>query len=290
MNPTARRIRAGLAVTGRRKDGAEIPVEVSLSPVETEEGLQAVAFITDVSARVIAERAARQADRLAALGSMGASIAHEINNPVGIMVSRIELMLADAASQGLPQAVVDDLEVLRRNAERVARIAHGLLSFSRESPAAREAVDLNRVVTETLLLAEPQIGKQGVRIVTQLRPGLPAILGHAAALEQVLLNLLTNASDAMDGRGEIRIESGLAPWPPGSVRLRVTDTGPGIPPDALPRIFDPFYTTKPSGTGLGLSISYGIVREHRGTIDVESQPGRGTAFTLTFPRFEAEIA
>jgi two-component system NtrC family sensor kinase len=112
---------------------------------------------------------------------------------------------------------------------------------------------------------------------------LPAVLGDANALQQVLLNLLTNAREALTDGGEIRIETGRDPARPGWLRLIVADTGPGIPPAHLPHLFEPFYTTKPSGTGLGLAVSYGIVQDHLGTIDVHSVPGHGATFTLSFP-------
>ena len=144
-------------------------------------------------------------------------------------------------------------------------------------------MDLNHLVEETLLLVEKESSKIGITIRRALTPDLPAILGDANALEQVVLNLLTNARDALGTDGVITLETDLVPGRPGMVRLIVRDTGPGIPPELLPRIFEPFFTTKPEGTGLGLSISYGIVREHKGTIDVESLPGQGTTFILTFP-------
>ena len=192
-------------------------------------------------------------------------------------------MLQEAEELGLPPQVRQDLEVLHRHSQRVARIARGLLSFARQSPGDRGLLDLNGVVEDTLLLLEKQVSKEGILVRRSLAPDLPPMQGDPNALQQVVLNLLTNARDAMADGGEIRIETGTVAGRPGWLRLVVADNGPGIPLDRLPKIFDPFYTTKAQGTGLGLSVSYGIVREHQGTIDVQSQPGKGTTFTLTFP-------
>jgi two-component system NtrC family sensor kinase len=151
-------------------------------------------------------------------------------------------------------------------------------------------VDLNHLVEETLLLVERPIAKQGVTVTRRLAPDLPALWGDGNTLQQVVLNLLTNARDAVGTTGEITVETSRAAGGSGAVCLVVRDTGPGIPPEALPRIFDPFFTTKADGTGLGLSISYGIVRDHHGTLDVESREGEGTTFTLTFPVSDARAA
>ncbi|HEV8641953.1 MAG TPA: ATP-binding protein [Methylomirabilota bacterium] len=248
----------------------------------------AVLLIDDITERVGLERAARQAEKLAALGTLAAGLAHELNNPIGIISSRIELMLLETDPRSLPAGMRDDLQVLHRHAQRVARIVQGLLSFARQSGGAQGPVDLNHVADETLLLIEKQIVKDGITLTRRLTPGLPPIHGDATALQQVLMNLVLNARDAMSDGGEIAVETDAQR--PGYVRLIVRDTGPGIPPEILPKIFDPFFTTKAHGTGLGLSISYGIVRDHQGTLDVESQPGKGTTFVLAFPVSAAATA
>lgn len=247
----------------------------------------AVLLIEDITERVALERSARQAEKLAALGTLSAGLVHELNNPIGVISSRIELMLQEAEERRLPPQVRDDLQVLHRHAQRVARIARGLLSFARQSPGDRRLLDLNQIVEDTLLLMEKQVSKEGIMVRRSLAPDLPPMEGDPNALQQVVLNLLTNARDAMDDGGEIRIETGTVDGRPGWLRLVVSDNGPGIPLEHLPKIFDPFYTTKADGTGLGLSISYGIVREHQGTIDVQSQPGKGTTFVLAFPALTA---
>jgi two-component system NtrC family sensor kinase len=177
--------------------------------------------------------------------------------------------------------------VIHRNVLRVAGVAQALRSFARQSSGERRPVDLNTVVTETLLLVGKPMSTDNVRITTVLDVALPPLIGDANALQQVLLNLLTNAREAMTAGGEIRIQTGPDPERPGQLRLVVADTGPGIPAADLPHLFEPFYTTKPSGTGLGLAVSYGIVQDHQGAIDVRSAPGQGATFTLTFPILEA---
>jgi signal transduction histidine kinase len=192
-------------------------------------------------------------------------------------------MLLDAEHQQLPPQVLEDLQVLHRASQRVARIAAGLRSFARQSAAEPAPTDLTTIVDEALLLMQKPLATENIRVVTHLDRALPPLLGDANALHQVLMNLLTNAREAMAGRdGEIRIETARADRPDW-IRLRVADTGPGIPAGDITKIFDPFFTTKRTGTGLGLSVTYGIIREHGGTVDVTSSPGTGTVFTVEFP-------
>jgi PAS domain S-box-containing protein len=234
--------------------------------------------------RAVLEQLARRSEKLAALGTLAAGLAHELNNPIGIISSRIELMLLDAEdSPALPAHVRDDLEVLHRQSQRVIGICRGLLSFARQSSGERVPVDLNQVVEEVLLLAGRQITAAGITVRTRLEPALPALLGDAGTLQQVALNLITNAWDALEPGGEIRVETRRSSSASMAVELVVEDNGRGIRQADLDRVFDPFFSTKPNGTGLGLSITHGIVRDHGGTIDVASQVGKGTRFVVGFP-------
>jgi two-component system NtrC family sensor kinase len=186
------------------------------------------------------------------------------------------------ASDTLSPETRKDFEVILHHARRVANITQGLLSFARQSTGRRGPVALNRVVEEVVQLVQKDMSRSHVTVSTTLGQDLPMIIADANAIEQVLLNLLTNARSAMPNGGSIMIET--ASIEDGkSIRLAVRDTGSGISPAVLPKIFDPFFTTRSEGTGLGLSISHGIMEDHRGSIEVSSELGKGTVFTLTFP-------
>ena len=281
-----------------------VTMDLKGSPLRnaTGEVIGAVFALEDVTERIQLERIARQSEKMAAVGTLAAGIAHEINNPIGIISSRVELMLMEARERGLSAEVMKDLQVLEKHAGRVARITQGLLSFSRQAPWKLTAVDVNQVLEEALLLVEKQLVKEGIVLKKDLAPDLPKIQGSPNHLEQVVVNLLTNAREAMPNGGTLKVSTALhrktlsddrtskeqiGRWPslveqPG-VEIRIGDTGPGIPPEIISRIFDPFFTTKEQGSGLGLSITYGIVREHGGTISVDSQPGEGSTFIIQLP-------
>jgi signal transduction histidine kinase len=266
-----------------KKDGQRIQVSLTISPIRDAGGrvVGASTIARDVTERATLERAARRAETLAALGTVSAGIAHEINNPIGILSSRLELMLEGRRS--VPPELREDLQMLRRNVERLGRITRSLLSAARQSPMEKRPVDLNTAVEESLMLVGKQMTKDRIQVVTTLDPNLPKVRGEPHTLQQVLMNLLVNARDAMPDGGIVRIETSRVTGREGGVRLVVADTGPGIPADVLPRITEPFYTTKTDGTGLGLPLSYNIIREHGGRIEVDSAAGRGTTFIITLP-------
>jgi two-component system NtrC family sensor kinase len=290
--------RVGLRAAGAfpiRSQGVIVAVAVFFSRQFRPPDAELIDLITDVATRIglfieyrrIQEQVERQREalyqqeKLAALGTLAAGLAHEINNPIGVIGTRIELMLGE--DPGPPAGLREDLEVVQRHIRRVGQIASGLLSFARRPTGERAPLDLRQVVKETLLLVEAQMRRAGIEIRTSFEGAAAPILGDANALQQVMLNLLTNAREAIGGPGTVTIDTRPAPRQPGWIQLVIGDSGPGIPRDVLPRIFDPFFTTKAQGTGLGLPLSYGIVQDHGGTIRADSQPGRGATFTLSFP-------
>jgi PAS domain S-box-containing protein len=281
-----------------------VTMDLKGSPLRTPAGevIGAVFALEDATERIELERIARQSEKMAAVGTLAAGIAHEINNPIGIITSRVELMLMEARERSLKREVVKDLRVLEKHAGRVAKITQGLLSFSRQAPWKLTSVDVNQVVEEALLLVEKQLAKEGITLKKDLSRDLPKIQGSANHLEQVIVNLLTNAREAMPRGGALRLSTALEgtslrddhtgegqiggrslDFEQHAVEIQISDTGLGIPSEILPRIFDPFFTTKEQGSGLGLSITYGIVREHGGTINVDSRPGEGSTFIIQLP-------
>jgi len=223
-----------------------------------------------------------QAEKLAAMGQMLAGVAHELNNPLTAILGVTELV---REREGLDEAMKRQLDLTHRQARRAARIVQNLLEFSRPASPQKKAVDINSIIERTLQLHEHSLRRNQVAVDFTQRPDLPAVVGDANQLIQVLLNLITNAEQAIreirdSGRIQIRLGSAA-----GNVVVTVQDDGIGISPEAMPKLFDPFYTTKRpgGGTGLGLSICLSIVREHGGTIQAESLPGGGSAFRVYLP-------
>ncbi|MFQ5840161.1 MAG: nitrogen regulation protein NR(II) [Candidatus Methylomirabilales bacterium] len=240
----------------------------------------AVLVVEDTTESVRMRQAVQQAEKLATIGTLSAGIAHEINNPIGVISSRIELMLLETEGARLPGRVREDLRVIAKHADRVAKITRGLLSFARQQPWQVGWVDVNKLVDECLLLMEKQLIKEKIKVEKRLAAGLRPISGSANHLEQVVVNLLSNAREAMPEGGTLTVKTASEN---GGVVICVGDSGPGIPAEYLSKVFDPFFTTKVTGTGLGLSISFGVVEQHGGHLTVETEEGRGTTFTVWLP-------
>jgi two-component system NtrC family sensor kinase len=234
-------------------------------------------------------------EKLSALGLLVGGVAHDLNNPLGGIAACTQLLLEDEDDADRAST----LERILSEVQRCNRIVGDLLGFARRRPVERDAVRVDEVLKTTLNLRGQSLQRMGVRVHVEVDPGLPPVLGGEHQLQQVFLNILINAEHALRVQGNtIRIRAALAP--PSSMRdadldwvvIRFFNDGPPIPPEALPRIFDPLFTTKgeEEGTGLGLAICQRIVREHGGDIEVETGPD-GTTFTVLLPaaRAEAEV-
>jgi PAS domain S-box-containing protein len=281
--PRTRAMGIGMVLKARRKDGADFPVEVSLTYARgTPRGDLVVAALTDITQRLALETEVRRAETVSSLGMLAAGIAHDLNNPLQVIRSRTEL-LRDGLGTTPASEMREDLDAIFRQAQRAGRIVEEFLELSRHREKALAPVDLNDLVDRALLLIGEQIRKGGITIEVRLDRTLPDIVGDGTALERVLINLLTNARDAMPDGGVLLVGSGLMNDRPGWLHLTVADNGRGIPAEQIGKIFDLLYTTKTGGTGLGLWLSKRIVAEHSGSIDVQSEPGRGTRFTVKLP-------
>lgn len=266
-------------------------VNVTTVPLQPGEGGPengTVILLEDVSARVQLEEQVQISEKMASIGLLAAGVAHEVNTPL-TGISSFTQMLLEGADPNDPRTRV--LEKIERQTFRAAKIVNGLLNLSRPGAATAERapVDLNVVINDVLSLLEHQFRVGHVQVRRDLASPGPVVLGIEHKLQQVFLNLFLNARDAMPKGGWLSIATRLAD---GRAVAEIADTGGGIPSDQLPRIYDPFFTTKTigQGTGLGLSVTYGIVREHEGAINCESQVGVGTRFTLSFPAAAAAAA
>ncbi|MBI2838478.1 MAG: hypothetical protein HYX75_09195 [Acidobacteria bacterium] len=228
------------------------------------------------------------AAKLASVGQLADGVAHEINNPAGIILARTDYLASVLRERGGMSDIHDDVDTIRRQARRISAIVGGLLTFSRPSALDIRWMDLNELVTECLALLAPKMNARRIDVRSEFQKNLPPILGDHDRLEQVLVNILNNAIEAMPDGGRLTAQTRLRP--DGRAVARVADSGSGIPEEHLKRIFDPFFTTKEAGrgTGLGLSISYGIVRDHGGTIEVSSAVNAGTTFDIVLPLREEQ--
>ena len=242
-----------------------------------------IILVDDITERVTLETQLAQADKLSSIGLLAAGVAHEINTPLAVISSYAQMLSKQLRGDARLGPVLDKIT---QQSFRAAEIANGLLNFSRTSTTEFRSTDLNQVIRDTLSLLEHQFKTAQIDVELDLSGELPPIHGNPGKLQQVFLNLLLNAKEAMPGGGSLRITTLVN----GHVEALISDSGSGIAPEHLKRIYDPFFTTKTTpkpgdrrGTGLGLSVSYGIIQEHAGKIHVESAVGAGTTFHLEFP-------
>jgi PAS domain S-box-containing protein len=320
-DPGPRPMGTGMQLSGRRRDGTTFPAEVSLAPMDTEEGLLVIAMVRDVTERLDflaererlrtqterdrLERQLHQSQRLESLGQLAGGVAHDFNNLLGVISNYVDFIDDEVASQ-LPgqrgRAVRDDIDQVRQAAGRAAGLTHQLLAFARQEVIKPQVLSINAVVERVEQLLIRTLGEH-VELITDLAADLSPVLADVGQIEQVLVNLAVNARDAMPGGGKLTIQTAnteiddtmgdRAELPPGRyAALKVSDTGAGMPKDVLDRVFEPFFTTKPKGqgTGLGLATVYGIVKQAGGRLRIYSEPGLGTMLTALLPATEQEPA
>ena len=301
-DPRARLMGRGRELHARRKDGSEVPVEIGLTPVVTEEGLFVISSIVDITARLEAETQRRelegqlrQSQKLEAIGTLAGGIAHDFNNILGAIIGYGELAQREAQSA----TAAGDIQSLLDAAHRGKRLVERILQFSRRQEPVRRPTSLEHAVEEVAHLLRATLPTT-IELRTEFTQQTPRVLADATAVQQVLMNLATNAHHAMPKGGVLgiavqphyvrdsiaRSHALLREGP--YVEVSVSDTGHGIDPNSRDRIFEPFFTTKPpgSGSGLGLAIVHGVMRDHDGAVLVESQLGVGTRFRCLFPALE----
>ena len=227
-------------------------------------------------------------EKMASIGKMAAVLAHEINNPLSGILTYAKLLRKwvdrDDSGRNHRKEICESLDLIALESRRCGDLVKNLLTFSRATPMNLQPANLNEVIDRSLRLVQHQLDLAGIQVQPQLDPDLPPVVCDAAQIEQVLLALIMNALDAMPQGGNLWLTTSFG-HEPNQVRIVVRDDGSGIPPEILPRIFEPFLTTKETGrgVGLGLAISHNILERHNGNIEVQSEPGRGTTFTVTLP-------
>lgn len=279
-----------------RPDGNFLPVEVSASPVEDPDGRPVgVTLVLREASRIRElEEAVKKSERLAFLGTMAASVAHEVRNPLGGIKGASQLLRDEI--KGLPneESLAEYIGVIIKQVDRLTGIVDSLKGLSRPSLPKHVPMNLHSVLDESLTLMAPDIKRQKVKVKREYDPSLPEVTGEESSLSGVFINLIKNAVEAMPTGGVLTLSTGIpSDFLYSSIKtekgrktmiaVKVADTGTGIGPEALKEIFNPFYSTKGGGLGLGLALALKVIEEHGGTIKVDTAPGKGTAFTVYLP-------
>jgi len=292
-HPESRPMGMGRDLHGVRKDGREVPVEIGLNPVPTPNGTVVLASVVDITARRKLDEQLRQSQKMEAIGTLAGGIAHDFNNILLGIIGHTELALATG---GNPSQLRADLEQVLKAADRGRQLVQRILLFSRHRGTAQAPVRLERTVRDALQLLRPSLPTT-IEIREWMDPNTPEVLSDETQVHQILMNLATNAAHAMPEGGtlEVRLEpftvtAAFAAAHPEAkaglhARLSVADTGTGMPSEIAGRVFEPFFTTKAPGvgSGLGLSVVHGLVQEHRGVIEIQSEVGAGTRIDIYLP-------
>ncbi len=277
-----------------RKNKEIIPISLNAAIVfEGEKEVATIGFFHDLRESIKMKKKLEktrvqllQAEKMSSLGKLAAGVAHQLNNPLGGITLFTKLIMEEYT---LEEGVIADLKRILNDAERCRDTVKELLEFSRQTRQEMRLNDINKAITRTMFLLENQTLFQNIKIEKQLSDDLPQIPGDIQQLNHLFMNIILNAAQAMEGKGELKIKTLLASGKD-RVRIEISDTGPGISDDVLPHIFEPFFTTKEEGegTGLGLSMVYGIAQSHDGNITVESSPGKGATFIVELSLKEKE--